>query len=98
MKTSHPNGQETVGAPQNRAPQPDQEIQRREARKLQGKALRKICPRSSHSDEFLGQGKRDALGLIEESDKDRVEQLLPIRFSRMAESPFAFFRGSAIVQ
>jgi uncharacterized protein (DUF2252 family) len=46
----------------------------------------------------LGQGERDALALIEESDKDRVEQLLPIRFTRMAESPFAFFRGSAIVQ
>src|SRR5262249_32345249 len=38
------------------------------------------------------------LTLIEESDKDRVEQLLPIRFTRMVESPFAFFRGSAIVQ
>jgi uncharacterized protein (DUF2252 family) len=46
----------------------------------------------------LGQGERDPLALIEESDRDRVTQLLPIRFSRMAESPFAFFRGSAILQ
>jgi uncharacterized protein (DUF2252 family) len=47
---------------------------------------------------ILGQGKRDPLALIEESDKGRVEKLLPIRFTRMAESPFAFFRGTAILQ
>jgi uncharacterized protein (DUF2252 family) len=46
----------------------------------------------------LGQGKRDPLALIEESDKGRVEQLLPVRFTRMAESAFAFFRGSAALQ
>ena len=70
----------------------------RERRQRQGKALRKTCPRSSHADVILGQGERDALALIEASDKDRMETLLPVRFTRMAESPFAFFRGSAIVQ
>jgi hypothetical protein len=29
---------------------------------------------------------------------DRVKHLLPIRFSRMLESPFAFFRGTAVIQ
>src|SRR5262249_42097417 len=28
----------------------------------------------------------------------RVEKLLPVRFTRMSESPFAFFRGTAILQ
>src|SRR5262249_19527794 len=70
----------------------------RERRQRQGKALRKMCPRSRHADVILGQGERDALALIEASDKDRMEQLLPVRFTRMAESPFAFLRGSAIVQ
>jgi uncharacterized protein (DUF2252 family) len=70
----------------------------RTARKIQGKALRKTCPRSSHAAITLGQGERDAMDLIEQSNKDRVERLLPIRFTRMAESPFAFFRGSASVQ
>jgi uncharacterized protein (DUF2252 family) len=65
---------------------------------LRGKGLRKDCPRSAHAGVTLGQGERDELALIEESDKDRVEQLLPIRLTRMAESPFAYFRGSAIVQ
>jgi uncharacterized protein (DUF2252 family) len=41
---------------------------------------------------------RDPLSLIEKSNKGRVEKLLPVRFSRMLESPFAFFRGTAIVQ
>jgi uncharacterized protein (DUF2252 family) len=99
MKKSNPNGTKTAAhQPRVRAPHPDTGPPGREAREIQGKALRKICPRSSHAGVTLGQGERDALALIEESDKDRVEQLLPIRFTRMAESPFAFFRGSAILQ
>jgi uncharacterized protein (DUF2252 family) len=38
------------------------------------------------------------MALLEESNQDRVESLLPIRFTRMSESPFAFFRGTAILQ
>lgn len=70
----------------------------RESRKLEGKALRKGCPRSSHANADLGESSRDPLALIEASDQDRVAAFLPIRFSRMVESPFAFFRGSAILQ
>ena len=73
---------------------PDQ----RERRRREGKALRSNCPRSSHGDVTLGQEERDPLALIEESNKGRQENLLPIRFTRMAESAFAFFRGTAIVQ
>src|SRR5262249_12765391 len=97
MKKSQPNGKKPA-APRVRAARPDEEPRGREARKLQGKALRKDYPRSGHAGVTLGQGERDPLALIEESDKDRVEQLLPIRFTRMAESAFAFFRGSAVVQ
>ena len=42
--------------------------------------------------------KRDPLSLIEQSNNGRVEHLLPVRFTRMLESPFAFFRGTAVVQ
>src|SRR5437868_8218648 len=66
----------------------------RETRQIRGKSLRKQCPRSSHADVILGQGERDALALIEDTDKDRLASLLPLRFTRMAESPFAFFRGT----
>jgi uncharacterized protein (DUF2252 family) len=70
----------------------------RESRGLRGKALRKVCPRSSHAGVVLGQPGRDPLALIEQSNADRVESLLPIRFTRMAESAFAFFRGTAALQ
>jgi len=78
--------------------QPEVALSGPAGRQLQGKALRKACPRSSNADKVLGQGERDALALIEESDKDRLESLLPVRFTRMSESAFAFFRGSAILQ
>lgn len=70
----------------------------RSARKRHGKALRKACPRSAHAGVVLGQGHRDPLGIIEESNRGRVAHLLPIRFTRMAESAFAFFRGTAALQ
>jgi uncharacterized protein (DUF2252 family) len=46
----------------------------------------------------LGQGGRDPLALVEQSNEGRLEALLPIRFARMAESAFAFFRGTAVLQ
>jgi uncharacterized protein (DUF2252 family) len=70
----------------------------REARRLQGKALRQSCPRASHAGVVLGQGERDPLALIEESNRDRLPALMPIRFRSMVKSSFDFFRGSAILQ
>lgn len=99
MKKSKADGRRVAaGAPSGGAPAADSLPGRREVRRQQGKALRRACPRSSHARVILGQPQRDPLALIEASDKDRVANLLPIRFTRMAESPFAFFRGSAILQ
>ncbi len=39
----------------------------------------------------------DPLVLLTEQETQRLPWLIPIRHSRMAESPFAFFRGSAVV-
>jgi uncharacterized protein (DUF2252 family) len=36
--------------------------------------------------------------LIEESNSGRIPGLIPVRYKRMSQSPFAFFRGCAIVQ
>ncbi len=88
----------TVAVQEEKAPVPSVEPPSREARMLQGKALRRNCPRSSHAGTVLGQNERDPLALIEQSDKGRVEELLPIRFTRMAESAFSFFRGTAALQ
>src|SRR5262252_8860312 len=70
----------------------------RAARRSQGRAFRSKCPRSSHSNTGSRPSERDPLSLIEKSNEDRVKHLLPIRFSRMLESPFAFFRGTAVIQ
>jgi uncharacterized protein (DUF2252 family) len=99
MKAKNNNGKRSNGKPSSKAaPQPEASTSLREARRQQGKALRKNCPRSSHADVALGSGDRDPLALIEETDQDRLPNLLPIRFTRMAESAFAFFRGTAVLQ
>jgi uncharacterized protein (DUF2252 family) len=39
----------------------------------------------------------DSVELLEAQARDRIQELLPIRYGRMMASPFAFLRGSAIV-
>jgi uncharacterized protein (DUF2252 family) len=71
----------------------------KEQRYAAGKSLREKCPRSSHGKVILGQGdKRDVVALIEASNKDRLENLIPIRHGRMVQSAFAYFRGTALIQ
>lgn len=69
-----------------------------EQRKEQGKALRQACPRASHSTLGPDDPARDPLALIDESNHDRLKMLLPVRYTRMMESEFAFFRGTATIQ
>jgi len=40
---------------------------------------------------------RDPLKLLLDQESQRLQWLLPVRHSRMAESPFAYFRGAAAV-
>jgi len=70
----------------------------KEQRHEAGKALREKCPRISHRDVALGQGERDIVKLIEASNKDRLENLIPVRHGRMVQSAFAYFRGTALIQ
>jgi uncharacterized protein (DUF2252 family) len=62
----------------------------------QGKALRLKTPREAHAD-LKGPLKRDAVAILAESDPDRVPELIPERYARMMQSPFAFLRGAAAV-
>jgi uncharacterized protein (DUF2252 family) len=61
-----------------------------------GRALRRDVPRSSHAT-FEPAARRDSVGLLEAGNDGRVAALVPIRFGRMAASPFSFFRGSAAI-
>lgn len=40
----------------------------------------------------------DPVKLLEDTNIDRIPGLIAIRYQRMSESPFKFFRGSAIIQ
>jgi uncharacterized protein (DUF2252 family) len=70
----------------------------RAERYARGRALRTPCPRSSHAAWNVRDASVDPLQLIEESNAGRIAGLIPVRYQRMAQSPFAFLRGCAIVQ
>jgi len=53
-------------------------------------------PRSEQSS--IGDVDRDPVELLKINSADRVERLVPLRYGRMLASPFAFYRGSAILQ
>jgi uncharacterized protein (DUF2252 family) len=61
-----------------------------------GERLRKACPRSSHADWKPSNTRPDPVALIEEADKGRIPQLVPLRHGRMLVSPFTFYRGAAL--
>ena len=67
-------------------------------RRKQGKALREKCPRTAQAEWKLRSKSQDIIRLLEESDVDRIPGLIPVKYQRMAESPFKFFRGAAIIQ
>jgi uncharacterized protein (DUF2252 family) len=60
-----------------------------------GKALRETLPRSSHAGWKAPAGRRDPIDILDESNRDRLPELVPIRYGRMLRSPFTFLRGSA---
>ncbi|MFY9690113.1 MAG: DUF2252 domain-containing protein [Candidatus Acidiferrales bacterium] len=60
-----------------------------------GKALREKMPRTSHGEWKLPPGRRDPVEFLKHSDQGKLADLLPIRYGRMRESAFAFFRGAA---
>lgn len=66
-------------------------------RRAKGKALREAVPRSAHGEWKRPDNRRDPIDALNESNVGRQEQLVPIRFGRMMQSPFAFYRGSAAV-
>jgi uncharacterized protein (DUF2252 family) len=63
-----------------------------------GREARRRCPRSSHAPGRRVKYDRDPVKLLIASNQDRLPELVPVRHSRMLESPFAFFRGSANIQ
>jgi len=65
------------------------------ARAERGKAARAAVPRTTHGEWTPPAGRRDPIELLQEQAADRVQELLPIRYGRMLNSAFAFYRGAA---
>src|SRR6185312_4811610 len=67
-----------------------------EVRTARGKAARKEVGRARQAELPL-EGRPDPIALLEEQARGRVPELVPLRHGRMMASPFAFFRGAALV-
>lgn len=68
-----------------------------EDRARQGKAARKRASRSSHGAWIPSADRAEPVAVLERQGADRVQELLPIRYARMAASPLSFLRGAAAV-
>jgi uncharacterized protein (DUF2252 family) len=62
-----------------------------------GKAARARVPRPLHAEWAAADVRPDPLRLLEDQATRRVPELVPIRYGRMAASPFSFYRGAANV-
>jgi uncharacterized protein (DUF2252 family) len=78
-----------------RAPRVESSYESVDQRRAKGRALRDKVSRPSHAGWKPAKNRRDPMEILLESNTGRMPSLIPIRFGRMVESPFAFFRGSA---
>jgi Uncharacterized protein conserved in bacteria (DUF2252) len=63
----------------------------------QGRKARDRTPRSSHTGWCAAPDRPDPVELLEEQNRTRKPDLVPVRHGRMMASPFTFCRGAARV-
>ena len=61
-----------------------------------GQEARTRVPPTVHAAWKPAADRPDPIALLEEQAKTRVPELVPVRYGRMAVSPFTFFRGAAL--
>jgi len=66
-------------------------------RAKKGRAERKHVKRSEHGAWASAADRPDPVDLLVAQGKGRVKSLLPIRYGRMSDTPFRYFRGAAAV-
>ena len=69
----------------------------RENRVAIGNALRDKVPRKQQGRWNEVKGRPNPIDLLRKSDAGRIKQLVPVRYGRMLQSPFSFYRGAAEV-
>ena len=62
-----------------------------------GKKLRKKTPRIRLGDYKASVNRADPVSILEKQAETRLPDLVPIRYARMLDSPFAFLRGAASI-
>ncbi|MBU3626063.1 DUF2252 domain-containing protein [Polynucleobacter sp. JS-Safj-400b-B2] len=62
-----------------------------------GKALRKMVSIAQQGIYTPPKDRIDPITILENQAKTRIESLIPIRYERMLQSPFAFYRGGAAI-
>jgi uncharacterized protein (DUF2252 family) len=62
-----------------------------------GKRARARVPRERQAEFEPSPTRPDPIDLLEEQARTRVPELVPIRYGRMSASPFAFYRGAALI-
>ena len=65
-------------------------------RRRAGLAARDRVPLADHGGWRPAPDRPDPISLLEEQAKTRLPQLVPLRYGRMATSPFDFYRGAAL--
>ncbi|HSO16711.1 MAG TPA: DUF2252 domain-containing protein [Arthrobacter sp.] len=66
-----------------------------EKRLAEGKGCREKTPVSSHAGWTPATDRPDPVALLEEQNRTREQDLVPVRHGRMLVSPFTFYRGAA---
>ncbi|MFF8979887.1 DUF2252 domain-containing protein [Streptomyces cellulosae] len=67
------------------------------ARASYGKRARGRAPRSSHGAFTPARGRPDPVDVLQRQSATRLPELVPVRYGRMLESPFRFYRGAAAI-
>jgi uncharacterized protein (DUF2252 family) len=64
-------------------------------RRAHGKRLRDTVRRDAHTEWRAPADRADPIGILRAADASRQPDLVPLRYGRMLQSPFTFYRGSA---
>jgi uncharacterized protein (DUF2252 family) len=64
-------------------------------RKAHGRSRRGDVARNEHAGWRPRADRTDPLGILRAADASRQQELVPLRYGRMLQSPFTFYRGSA---
>lgn len=64
-------------------------------RRERGKILADSFPHKLHAGWKVPQNRPDPIDVLDQSNEGRLKELIPLRYGRMMQSPFTFFRGAA---